>query len=316
MSRRTLPALTLALAAAGCAAPPPSVQRVVAHGAAADAGGTLLVVDVCLNYSPLVTGDYFVIANARQGASALEAATQQFLDAADVRARSVLIPFVCGALHDPANAPKRVADEIDGVVSERAQPLWVAPALAADADYVNALQILATHVFRRSVAAYDKDKPPAPAPALDTNTNTNTNSAADADAAAATADDERARRAAALVARKSGRASLLYVGVTGHSLSSGKATAAGVVRVVAGLAISLGIGPAFTAGGAQYGVVFVPGGPVDKRQMAAGLYDLRQGQLVRSRVVGSGGDPMKPEVLAERNGLNLLMRDLLLTSAP
>ena len=316
MTRRTLPALTIVLAAAGCAAPPPSVQRVVAHGAAADAGGTLLVVDVCLNYSPLVTGDYFVIASARSGAAALELATQRFLDAADVRSRSALIPFVCGALHDPANAPKRVADEIDGAVSERAQPLWVAPALAADADYVNALQTLATHVFRRSVAAYDKDKPPAPA--LDTNTNTNTNAvnvnvnvtAADA------ADDERARRAAAVVAQKSGRSSLLYVGVTGHSLSSGKATAAGVAGVVAGLAISLGLGPVFTAGGAQYGVVFVPGGPVDKRQMAAGLVDLRQGQLVRSRVVGSGGDPMKPEVVAERNGLNLLLRDLLLTSAP
>ena len=326
MTRRTLLALTIVLAAAGCAAPPPSVQRVVAHGAAADAGGTLLVVDVCLNYSPLVTGDYFVIASARSGAAALELATQQFLDAADVRSRSALIPFVCGALHDPANAPKRVADEIDGAVSERAQPLWVAPALAADADYVDALQTLATHVFRRSVAAYDKDKPAAPA--LDTNTNTNSNSNSNSNSntnsntdavnvtGADAADDERARRAAAVVAQKSGRSSLLYVGVTGHSLSSGKATAAGVARVVAGLAISLGLGPVFTAGGAQYGVVFVPGGPVDKRQMAAGLVDLRQGQLVRSRVVGSGGDPMKPEVVAERNGLNLLLRDLLLTSAP
>jgi len=299
MARRTTLTLTLALAAAGCAAPPPpSVQRVVAHGAAADAGGTLLVVDVCLNHSPLTEGDYFVIANARQGASALEVGTRQFLDAADVRTRSTLIPFVCGALHDPANAPKRVADAIDGAVSERVQPLWVAPELAADADYVNALQILATHVFNRSVAAYDKDKPPAPDAKPDT-----------------AVEDERARRAAATVARKSGRSSLLYVGVTGHSLSSGKAAAAGVARVVAGVAMSLAIGPVFSAGGTQYGVVFVPGGPVDKRQMAAGLFDLKQGQLLRSRVVGGGGDPMKPEVLAERDGLNLLLRDLLLTSA-
>ena len=297
MTPRTLPALAIVLAAAGCAAPPPSVQRVVAHSAAADAGGILLIVDVCLNYSPLGTGDYFVIANARQGASALELATRPFLDAADVRARSTLIPFVCGALHDPANAPKRVADEVDGAVSERAQPLWVAPDLAADTEYVNALQTLGTHVFRRSVAAYDKGKPPEP----------NTDTAA---------DDERARLAAVLVAQKTGRSSLLYVGVTGHSLSSGKATAAGVARFVAGMAIAVAIGPVFTAGGAQYSVVFVPGGPSDKRQMAAGLYDLKQGQLVRSRVVSGGGDPMKPEVIAERNGLNLLLRDLLLTSAP
>lgn len=297
--KRTLSTLTLALAAAGCAAPPPSVQRVVAHGAAADAGGTLLVVDVCLNHSPLTEGDYFVIANARQGAKALELATQQFLDAADVRVRSSLIPFVCGALHDPANVPKRVADEIDGAVSERAQPLWVAPDLVADADYVNSLQILASHVFRRSLAAYDKDKPPAPDARPDT-----------------PADDQLARRAAATVARKSGRSTLLYVGVTGHSLSSGKAAAAGVARVVAGVAMSIAVGPVFTGGGVQVNAIFVPGGPVDKRQMAAGLFDLRQGQLLRSRVVGGGGDPMKPEVLAERDGLNLLLRDLLLTSVP
>lgn len=294
---RLIPMITLA--AAGCAAPPPTVQRVAAHSAVADAGGILVVVDVCVNYSPLATGDYFVIANARQGASALEVAARPFLDAADLRARTALIPFVCGALHDPVNAPKRVADEVDGSVSEHAQPLWVAPEVAKDADYVNALQTLATHVFRPSVAAYDKDKVPA--------------SAADTDTAA---DDERARRAALLVAQRSGRSSLLYLGVTGHSLSSGMAATAGVVRFVAGMAISVAIGPAFTAGGTQYGVVFAPGGPADKRQMAAGLYDLKQGQLLRSRVVGGGGDPMKAEVLAERNGLNLLLRDLLLASVP
>jgi len=275
------------------------VQRVAAHSAVADPGGLLVVVDVCVNYSPLGTDDYFVVANARQGASALEVAAQPFLDAADLRTRTTLIPFVCGALHDPANAPKRVADEVDGSVSEQAQPLWVAPAVAKDADYVDALQTLATHVFRRSVAAYDKDKPSAPGAGTDT-----------------AADDERARRAAALVAQRSGRSSLLYLGVTGHSLSSGQATTLGAVRFVAGVAISVAIGPVFTAGGAQYGVIFVPGGPADKRQMAAGVYDLKQGQLLRSRVVGGGGDPMKPEVIAERNGLNLLLRDLLLSSVP
>lgn len=300
MARRSLQVLTIAALAAGCAAPPPpSVQRLVAHGAAADAAGTLVVLDVCLNHSPLVQGDYFVVAEARQGASALEQATRQFLDAANMRSRTTLIPFVCGALHDTANTPKRIADAIDGEVSERAQPLWVAPELAADAEYVNALQTLATHVFRRSVTAYDKDKPPPP----------------EASATDTAADDERARRAAAVVVQRSGRSSLLYVGVTGHSLSAGKATAAVVVRAAAAMAMAVAVGPVFTAGGSSYHVIFVPGGPVDKRQMAAGLYDLKQGQLLNSRVVGGEGDPMKPEVLAERNGMNLLLRDLLLTTA-
>jgi hypothetical protein len=291
-------ALALAVLGAGCAtAPPPTSQRVVAHSAAADAGGTLVIVDVCVNYSPLVTTDYFVVGNARQGAAAMEAVVRQFLDAADLRSRTVLIPFVCGALHGATNVPKRVADEVDGNVAERPQPLWLAPEVAADADYVNALQTLATHVFRRSIAAYDKDKPPPEG--TDT-----------------AAEDERARQAAVLAAQRSGRSSLLYVGVTGHSNSSGKSAAAGLAIVIGSVATTLAIGPVFTAAGASYHVVFVPGGPVDKRQMAAGIYDLKQGRLVSSRVVGAPGDPMKPEVLAERNGLNLLLREMLLTPAP
>ncbi|KAB2875743.1 MAG: hypothetical protein F9K36_04495 [Burkholderiaceae bacterium] len=300
MTRRSLPALTIVALTIGCAAPPPpTVQRLVAHGAAADAAGTLVVLDVCLNHSPLTAGDYFVVAEAKQGAGAMERVVRQFLDAADLRNRTTLIPFVCGALHDTANTPKRVADAIDAAVSERTQPLWVAPELAADVEYVNALQTLATHLFRRSVAAYAKDEPPPP-------------EAAGTDAAA---DNERARRAAAVVVQRSGRSSLLYVGVTGHSLSSGKATAAIVARAAAAMAMTAAIGPVFIAGGTSYYVVFVPGGPVDRRQMAAGLYDLNQGQLLKSRVVSGGGDPMKPEVLAERDGLNLLLRDLLLTTA-
>lgn len=306
MLRQQFPIATVVLAlmllVAGCAAPPPTSQRVVAHAATADAAGTLLIVDVCVNYSPLGTDDYFVVSNARQGASAVEEAALRFLDAADVRARSKLIPFVCGALHDADNKPKRVADEVDAPVAVRAQPLWTAPEVSADAAYVAALQTLATHVFKRSIAAYDKDRPAQ-------------NTTATVEDAGA-ADDERVRRAAALVAQRSGRSSLLYVGVTGHSLSAGKATATGVARVVAGVALSMAIGPVFTTQGSSLHVVFVPGGPVDKRQMAAGLFDLQQGRLVGSRVVGAGGDPMKPDVVANRESLNLLLREMLLTTAP
>lgn len=297
-SAHALAAVSLALVA-GCAAPPPSVTRVVANPTVADAGGILVMVDVCVNYSPLAGGDYFVVSNARQGASAMESVVRQFLDAADLRRRTLLVPFVCGALHDQPEAPKRVADDVDAPVSERAQPLWVASELASDADYVRALQALATHVSRRSVAAYDKGKPPAPG-------------SSSQDSAA---DDERARDAATVVAHKSGHTSLLYVGVTGNSLSSQKAFAIGAARVVAGVALSMAIGPVYTTGATQYHVVFVPGGAVDTRQMAAGLLDLKQGKLMQSRVVSAGGDPMKPEVLAGHDGLNLLLRDMLLSAA-
>ncbi len=282
----------LLLAVAGCAVPAPTSKRVMAHAATADAAGMLIIVDVCVNYSPLDNDDYFVVSNARDGAHALQAATDRFLDTADVRVRSKLIPFACGALHGEASMPKRVADTIDGPVAVRPQPLWISPDVSGDAEYVAALQFLATHVFTSSLAAYGKDPH------------------------AKTANDDQVRQASALVAKKSGRSSLLYIGVTGNSLSSGKAFTFGAVRLVAGVAISVAIGPIYTVGGTTYGVVFVPGGPVDRRQMAAGLFDLKQGALVRSRVVGGRGDPMKPEVVADKNALNLLLGDLLLTTEP
>ena len=288
-------AATVLLTACSTAAPPTS-RRLVAHASAAGATGTLLIVDVCLNHSPLVEGDYFVISQARQGAQALMAATAQYFDASDVRIRSQLIPFVCGALHDEANAPKRVAQAIDGDVSARPQPVWIAPEVAADAEYRDALHTLSTYIFRQGLALA---APQASASA----------------AAPNAAPPAGVRQAAAVVAQRSGRSSLIYVGVTGHSLSTAKAATLGVARVAAGVALSLAAGPIFTAGGMSYSVVFVPGGPVDKRQMVAALFDLQQATLVRSNVIHSGGDPMKPEVLAGRDAVQLLLRDIAFANA-
>lgn len=285
--------LPVLISACGTPAAPTS-RRVVAHASAADAAGTMLVVDVCLNYSPLGVDDYFVVANARQGADALVAATTKFFEASDVRIRTQLVPFVCGASHDAGNAPKRVADAVDAEVRVRPQPLWASPDMAADPEYAGALQLLATHVFQRSLV------PAASSPA---------------GTAAADPAPEAVRNAAALVAQRSGRSSLIYVGVTGHSLSSGKAATLGVVRVVAAVGLSVAIGPVFTAGGASYGVVFVPGGPADKRQMVAALFDLRQATLVRANVIHGGGDPMDAGVLSNRESVQLLLRDIAFSTA-
>ncbi len=284
-------AFSMLVAACGTPAPPTS-NRIVAHAATAGASGTLLVVDVCLNYSPVNVDDYFVLENARQGASALATTTARFFESTDIRVHDRLVPFVCGALHDSANAPKRVAERVDGDVSTRSQPLWVSNDVASDGEYVRALQVLATHAFE---SALNPSAQPGPTPTFSADV---------------------VRDAATKVAQKSGRSSLIYIGATGHSLSSGKATAVGVARVVAGIAISVAIGPAFTAGGASYGVVFVPGGPVDKRQMVGALFDLQRGTLVQSKVVHAGGDPMKAETLTNREVLQLLLRDLAFTPAP
>lgn len=287
-------ALLFLLTACGTPAPPTS-RRVVAHESVADSGGTMLIVDVCLNHSPLGVDDYFVVSNARRGADALTLATTQFFAPSEVRIESKLVPFVCGALHDSGNAPKRVADAIDGDVSTRPQPLWVSPEIAADLEYVNALQVLSTFIFERALARI--------------------NIAESAPGAEPGATPATVRDAAAVVARRSGRSSLLYVGATGHSLSSGKAAALGVARIAAGVALSVAVGPVFTAGGTSYGVIFVPGGPVDKRQLVAALFDLRSSAVVRSNVVRGGGDPMDPAVLSSRETMQLLLRDVAFNTA-
>lgn len=285
MRRARVLSVALLLLVGACGTPaPPTSRRVIAHESAADSAGTMLLVDVCLNYSPLGTDDYFVIANARQGADALAAAARQFFDAGnDVRIRTQLVPFVCGALHDTGNAPKRVAPNVDGEVRVQPQPLWVAPDVAADPEYAAALTVLSSHLFQSSLV-------PA--------------------GTAAAAVPQAVRDAAAVVAGRSGRSSLIYVGVTGHSLSTGKAAAMGAARIATGVALSLAVGPVFTSGGASYGVVFVPGGPVDKRQMVAALFDLRQATVIRSNVIHGGGDPMDATVLASREAVQLLLRDV------
>lgn len=268
-----------------------------------DDSGVLLVVDVCVNYSPLASADYFVVDNARQGAEALAAEVKRYLIAAGVRVDSTLVPFVCGATHDAANAPKRVAESVDAEVRLHPQPLWVVPALAADAAYVQALQDIATYSYQRALAEAAQAAAPA-TPSTDTLVTTSET------ALQKFVQDQRMQEAATLVRARSARSGLIYVGVTGNSLSPGKAAAFGVLRVAAGVALSIAVGPVFTAGTTRYGVIFVPGGPVDMRQMAAAVIDLRSSTPVRTKVVHGGGDPMKPDVLTDPNALGLLLRDL------
>jgi hypothetical protein len=263
-----------------------------------DGGSAALVLDVCLNYSS-ITGDYFVVDRAREGAQALETTIAGFMDAVGASAQPRLAPFVCGALHDRENVPKPVAESIDGELSHRPQPLWTSPALADDPAYAAALHTLATHIAEAGLrAAADEAPPKAP----------------DAPRPAPSASPEVVRRAADLVSQRTGRTHLLYLGVTGHSLSPAKAGAIGVLQVLASVAFTVAVGPVFTAGPYSYYAVFVPGGPVDKRQMIGGLFDLKRAELVRSRVAGGRGDPMKPEVLASREGVGVILRDLVLTT--
>lgn len=289
---RAAPALLAALLLVACgSAAPPTSARLVAHDVATDAAGTLLVTDVCIGFSPLASADYFVVEPSRRGAEALQAAAAEFLAAADLRVRERRIPFVCGARHDRENQPKGVARDVDAEQRQARQPLWVAPEIEADGALVEALGVVATHAFETAVLA--ALQPPEPVPP--------------------TFDATTVRTAAALVAARTGRSSLFYLGVTGTSISTEKAFVSFAGRLAASVALSLAIGPIASVNTAttsyQWHVIYVPGGPVDRRQMVGAMVDLRDGRVVQSQVVHAGGDPMSPDVIASRDALALLLKD-------
>lgn len=286
-------AALLALLLAGCAVQPTTGSRLTPHSVLAQDRSVLLVVDMCVNFSPLAGSDYFVVAPAQQSAETMTDAVQQFLALHGVKVGAALAPFICGALHDKGNAPKKVAAAIDGELSERPQPLWVATPVASDAPYRDALLDLATYAYQGALVRTEA----APAEA----------------AAQRFVNDDRAQQAMQVIRARSGHATLLYVGVTGSSMSTEKASAFNVLRVVGGLALSMAIGPIAISGGYGIQPVFVAGPVRDSTQMAAALIDLGELRIARTRVIHTNGDPLKADALVNPEGLGLLLREITLT---
>ncbi len=296
ISKRALAGAAVVLVClAGCAVQPTTGTRLGAHSALAEDRSVLLVVDMCVNFSPLAGSDYFVIDPARQGAETMVTAVRQFLTLHGVSVGTALTPFVCGALHDAGNVPKKVAVAIDGELTERPQPLWSTATLAGDSAYRAALLEIATYSYQGAL----------------------TEAASEATSAEAApqrfVDDDRAQRAMQLVRERSGHSTLVYVGVTGSSLSTEKASAFNVLRVVGGLALSMAIGPIAIGTGYAIQPIFVASPVRDSTQMAAALIDLRDTRVARTRVIHTNGDPLKADALVHPEGLGLLLRDITLT---
>lgn len=290
-----LAALVTAGLVAGCAVQPTTGTRLTTHSVLSEDRSVLLVVDLCVNFSPLAGSDYFVVDPARQSADAMVAGVRQYLALHGVKVGTAVTPFICGALHDEGNAPKKVATAIDGEIADRPQPLWWAPPVAADPAYGAALLDLATHSYQGALARTEGVSTASPPKLF--------------------IDEGRARRAMQVIRERSGHATLIYVGVTGSSLSAEKATAFNTLRFVGALALSVAVGP--IAVGAGYGIqpVFVAGPVRDNTQMAAALVDLRETRVARTRVIHTNGDPLKAEALVHPEGLGLLLRDITLTSS-
>ena len=110
-----------------------------------------------------------------------------------------------------------------------------------------------------------------------------------------------------------GTSSILYIGVNGTSISTGKAFAQNMLKISVG--VVTGVATALATGG-LFWVAYMPGGDVDWRYMTGGLVNLSSGERSWSGWASGPGDPLKPKVIAEERLLNTMLFSLVHKPAP
>lgn len=285
--------IAFSLIACGTVSPPTS-QVLIRQSGTGIESGTLLLVDVCLNESPLIGDEYFVIANSKDAARVVLAAAEKYLGAIGFTNITGIVPFVCGAAHNTTGAPERVANLIDGDVLTLRQPFAVDETVAKDEEYLNALKTISTYIYQSALFRFSHAK-----------SNDQPEGAVSPVARGYIVDG-----AIDKIKERSLKTNLVYIGITGTSLSSGKAAALGIARFASGLVFSVAAGPLFSAGGTGYYLVYVPGGITDGSQIASGVLDLRTGKLTGANVISVLGDPMKSEIFIQKDAMRLLLRDV------
>jgi hypothetical protein len=279
----------------GCAGTPKQ-KYVVAHDPIMDqSGGVVLIADVCIKQDVIGDDDYFVIAESKEGAKALLSSARSFLEEKQVNIHSELVPFVCGSLaHGDKNASLKVAERIGGEIKESQPPFAVAQEISSDPELADALGKLAASAFQHSLiqkanneAMKAKKALPEPPPMV--------------------VSPEELKAATNLIAAKMNAATVLYLGVNGTSISTGKAFAQGLLNVSVGLVT--GVATALASGG-MVSVWYMPGHGVDWRYMAGGLVNLSSGECAWTGWASCPGDPLKAKVVAEQENLNAMLFNL------
>ncbi|MCK5504855.1 MAG: hypothetical protein KAJ10_06815 [Thermodesulfovibrionia bacterium] len=304
MNRLSLIMLSAVLLTACITVAPPTIQRLSHYSELKDEAGTLLVVDVCLKIDTVGDDDYFVIKNAKEGAQAFVNVASQYMLASGLTVVDELF-FVCGALHDNINTPKRIAKTVNGDVELIKQPFAIDNSLMQDAEYISALQDMATFAYQSAIlkSISIKESNGSSKKLYSSEKTEVTDSQDPSSTSKLFISPERVKAAFSVVAERSHRSSLVYIGITGNSRSSGKKLALGSASFLIGMSTGLATG-----------VSVVPFFPADANIMTAGLINLQSGTLIKSNLVQINGDPMNPEVLAQSYKAHLLLRDLIFSN--
>ncbi len=286
---------------AGCAHTPKQTF-VVAHDPVMDQnGGVVLIADVCLQKDVVGDGDYFSISESKEGAKALLASARTYLREKQVSVLAELVPFVCGSLaHGDRAASFKVADRVGGETKQARPPFAVEPGIGADPELLRALLMLSAEVYSRTTGQQMNNQAKQAKKAIP-------------QSPPFTVSAQELAEATQLVAEKMNASSVLYLGVNGTSISTGKAVGQGLLSAAIGMATGVATGVA-THGNAY--VMFFPGYSVDWRNMSCGLLNLELGECTWSSSASGPGDPMKPKVVAEPHLVEGMLYSLVHKPAP
>ncbi len=271
----------------GCAVSNPMCQIVQHNPVLEKQGGVIIIADLCLQQDAIgEDNDCFIIDESKACAASVITATQKVLQENGIRVQGAISPFVCGALFDPDNSPKNVANNLTAPSQKMLQPFGVDESISADTEYVKALSTASTYAFQQAVMPKDE---------------------AAREKVQVIVDETAFKEAVALISQRTQASSLLFVNVTGTKISSGKKVAQGIGSFLVGMATGIA-----TAGlGTGYFVSYMPGGKADGRLMGSALVDIDSGTLAWTNWVRTGGDPTVPEVTANERILKLLLRSVI-----
>jgi hypothetical protein len=278
--------------AAGCVANQPMSRKVSHDPRLARQGGVLLLVDACVQIDAIQSAsDYFVINEAESGGKETLAALHRYVEDSGIAVRSEVVS-VCGSRLNSKHSLSRVADTVGGQVREAQQPLRISETIKNDPQYVDALAVVSTFAFEH--AAVEGKKATAGA------------KEAPGDAPASISMDE-FHAAAEVIKDRTQASSVVFLGVLGSKPSAGKTA----IEVAGGLAIGMAIAVATAGLGTGYYLIFVPGHKVSGMVMEGAMIDLDSGQLSWSHAVHIRGNPLDSKVMANPQGLDLLLHGLM-----
>jgi hypothetical protein len=256
-----------------------------------------LLVDVCDQVDVVGKGDYCIVDESKEIASAIAEKIKEYLNLNGIPVKTEIIPFVCGAFDSPENLPVKVAQKAGEKVKEAPKPYAVADEIKEDTEYLNSLTTLSTYALERSILKYLENSKKTEKPALIVN-------------------EDQFKEAVEVVKQRLNVSRLLYVGIKGTKISGGKKFGQGLVSFTVGVATTVATMGVVSTGNTSYGIAFIPGRKTDGSFSTAGLINLEKEELSWRNYSDTSGDPLDVKFVASPQRLGLLLNDMFFIKEP